>query len=131
MRALTAFGSDAVTAGLFISNAALALTAVLFYRLAEEQWDTAVAERAIWYWLIFPTAFFGSAIYSESLFLLTAVGAFYAARRGYWEIAALLGMLATLTRFVGLIIAPMLVIEWWMQRRLSWQNRPEGERPSF
>ena len=131
MRAMTAFSGDAVTAGLFISNAALALTAVLFYRLAEEQWGTAVAERAIWYWLIFPTAFFGSAIYSESLFLLTAVGAFYAARRGYWEIAALLGMLATLTRFVGLIIAPMLVVEWWMQRRLSWQNKPEGERPSL
>ena len=50
-RALTAFGGDAVTAGLFISNAALALTAVLFYRLAEEQWGTAVAERAIWYGL--------------------------------------------------------------------------------
>ena len=90
-----------------------------------------MAERAIWYWLIFPTAFFGSAIYSESLFLLLVVGAFYAARRGYWEIASLLGMAATLTRFIGLIIAPMLLVEWWMQRRSSSSEKWEGEQPSY
>jgi hypothetical protein len=66
------------------------------------------------------------AVYSESLFLLAAVGALYFARRGYWELAALLGVVAALTRFTGLIVAPMLLAEWWMQR----QERPAETRPS-
>ncbi|MCG8349215.1 MAG: hypothetical protein MI924_15720 [Chloroflexales bacterium] len=75
--------------------------------------------------LILSTSFFGSAIYSESLFLFTAIGAPYLARNGFWESAALLGVLATLSRFGGIIVAPMLLIEWWMQRRQrSTEARP-------
>lgn len=127
MRALTPLVGDTMTAGLLISNGALALAAVLFYRLVLEEWGTAVADRAVWYLLIFPTSFFGAAIYTESLFLLTAIGALYAARRGYWEMAAMLGIAATLTRLMGLVVAPMLLLEWWRQRR----EREEGKRPSI
>lgn len=131
MRALTPLVGDTLVAGILISNVALALAAMLFYRLVDETWGAAVAERAIWYWLIFPTAFFGSAIYTESLFLLLVIGAFYAARRGYWEIAMLLGIGATLTRFVGLIIVPTLMVEWWIQRRAWQRGKREGEPPSY
>jgi hypothetical protein len=126
MRALGALVGDALVAGILISNAALLLATMLLYRLADESWGQAVAERTIWYFLIFPAAFFGTAVYSESLFLLAAIGALYFARRGYWEVAALLGIAASLTRFTGLIVAPMLLAEWWMQR----QNRPAETRPS-
>lgn len=126
MRALAALVGDAVVAGILISNGALLLATMLLYRLAAEQWGQAVAERSVWYFLIFPTAFFGAAVYSESLFLLAAIGAFYFARRGYWEVAALLGIAAALTRLVGLLVAPLLLLEWWMQRR----ERPPGLRPS-
>ncbi len=127
MRALTPLVGDTMTAGLLISNGALALAVVLFYRLVLEEWGTAVADRAVWYLLIFPTSFFGSAIYTESLFLLTTIGALYAAQRGYWEIAAMLGIAATLTRLMGLIVAPMLLLEWWRQRR----EQEGGKRPSI
>ncbi len=126
MRALAAVVGDAVVAGILISNGALLLATMLFYRLVAEGWDEAVADRAIWYWLIFPAAFFGTAVYSESLFLLCVIGSLYSARRGYWEVAALLGMGAALTRLVGIIIAPVLLLEWWMQ----WRERGEGQRPS-
>jgi hypothetical protein len=126
MRALGALVGDALVAGILISNAALLLATMLLYRLAAESWGQAVAERTIWYFLIFPTAFFGAAVYSESLFLLAAIGALYFARRGYWEAAALLGIAAALTRLMGLIVAPMLLVEWWIQRR----ERPIETRPS-
>ncbi|MBE7531744.1 MAG: hypothetical protein HND44_06860 [Chloroflexi bacterium] len=126
MRALAAVVGDAVVAGILISNGALLLATILFYRLVAESWDEVVADRAIWYWLIFPAAFFGTAAYSESLFLLCAIGSLYAARRGYWEVAALLGIGAALTRVVGVIIAPVLLLEWWRQ----WRERGEGVRPS-
>jgi Gpi18-like mannosyltransferase len=113
-----------MVAGLIISNLALLGATLLLYRLVEEQWGTAVADRSVWYLLIFPAAFFGSAIYSESLFLLGAIGAFYAARNGYWEIAAMLGIVTALTRLTGIIVAPVLTVEWWAQRRRAPDRGP-------
>lgn len=127
IKLLTPLVGDALIAGLLITNAALLAAMVLLYRLVEDEWGTRIATRSVWYVLIFPTAFFGSALYSESLFLLAAIGTLYAARRGRWGWAALLGIMATLTRLVGLIVAPMLLAEWWMQR----QRRPHEQRPSL
>jgi len=117
IRVVTPIVGDPLVAGVVIANTALLGASMLVYRLAEEAWGSAVADRAVWYLLIFPTSFFGSAIYSESLFLLGAAGALYAARHNRWSIAALLGLLTGFTRFMGLIVAPLLAIEWWMQRR--------------
>lgn len=128
MRAVTPLVGDELIAGILISNIALLLAAILFYRLTADSWGDAVADRAVWYWLIFPAAFFGTAVYSESLFLLCAIGAFYFARRGYWEVAALLGIGVAMTRFVGIIIAPVLLLEWWVQWRAAGVG--DGERPS-
>ncbi len=125
MRTLGVLVGDVLIAGIVISNSALLLATMLLYRFTEEGWGQAVAERTIWYFLIFPTAFFGTAVYSESLFLLVAIGALYAARRGYWVVAALLGIASALTRFMGLIVAPMLLAEWWMQQhKQSAKSKP-------
>jgi hypothetical protein len=126
MRAVASLVGDPLVAGILISHVALLFASILFYRFVAESWDEALAERTVWYWLIFPAAFFGAAVYSESLFLLCAIGALYFARRGYWEAAALLGIGAALTRFVGLIIVPVLVLEWWQQ----WRSKEVAERPS-
>ncbi len=128
IRAVTPLTGDSLTAGLLVTNLALLGAAILFYRLVAMQWGEGVAGRAVWYLLIFPTAFFGSAIYTESLFLLTTIGALYFARKGYWESAALFGIAASATRLVGLIVGPMLLLEWWMQRRAA---DGDGERPSY
>ncbi|MCO5185480.1 MAG: hypothetical protein M9928_09235 [Anaerolineae bacterium] len=119
MRAGGLLTGDVVTAGILIVNMALWAASILFYRLVQMQWDDDVANRAVWYLLIFPTAFFGSAIYTESLFLLTAIGALYAARRGHWWLAGVLGILTASTRLVGIIVAPMLFVEWWQQRQMQ------------
>jgi hypothetical protein len=114
-------------AGLTVTNLSLLGAALVFYQLVERTWGARVAERAVWYWLLFPTSFFGSAIYTESLFLLAALLALYLARRGRWGAAGLAGLLAALSRFVGLVVWPLLVVEWLSQRR----RPPEGERPTW
>lgn len=126
IRGVTPIVDDSLLAGLIVTNLALLGAAMLLYSLVEDEWGPAVANRTVWYLLIFPTAFFGSAIYSESLFLLGAIGALYLARKGYWESAAMLGVLTALTRLVGILVAPMLLVEWWSQRRQrsSGQARP-------
>ncbi len=127
MRAVTALGADTVVAGVLVSNLALLLATMLFYRLVEMEWPEGrekIADRAIWYFLIFPTSFFGSAIYSESLFLVCAIGALYCGRRGAWAWAGALGILAAMSRFLGVLVAPLLFVEWWMQRQKPLVRRP-------
>lgn len=126
MRAVTPLVGDTLVAGLVVSNLALLLAMMLFYRLVAETQDERIADRAVWYLLIFPTAFFGAAIYSESLFLLTTIGALYLARHRYWEAVALLGFAAGMTRFMGLIVIPILLLEWLRQ----WLMSEGGNRPS-
>lgn len=123
MRAVGALTGDVAVAGVLVANLALLGAMMLLYRLADEEWGDEVATRSVWYMLIYPAAFFGSAIYTESLFLLCAVGSLYMARRGYWESAGLLGAAGALTRLVGIIMAPVLLAEWWRQRR-SGERRP-------
>jgi hypothetical protein len=127
IRAFKLLTGDSLLAGLLVTNLALLGASILLYRLTEEQWGEAVAGRAVWYLLIFPVSFFGSAIYSESLFLLGAIGSLYLARRGAWESAAMAGVLTALTRLTGILIAPMLLAEWWVQR----QRRSPEARPSM
>ncbi|MBK8905258.1 MAG: hypothetical protein IPM53_29015 [Anaerolineaceae bacterium] len=126
MAAITPLTGDAAVSGIILSNLALWGTAVFFYRLTAENYSPKVADRAVWYLLSFPMAFYGSAIYTESLFLLTTIAAYYFARRGQWRTSLPFAVAATLCRLVGLIIVPMLLLEWWRQRR----RNDEGERPS-
>ncbi len=121
MKGGMALGMDAVAAGLLITNVALLAATILLYQLVNMQWGSAVADRTVWYLLIFPVAFFGSAIYTESLFLLGAIGALYTARRGKWWLAGLFGLATAASRLVGIIVIPMLLFEWL-------QSEP---RPSF
>jgi hypothetical protein len=98
-------------AAYLVSNLALLAALVLLYRLTEREYDQATARRAVLYLAIFPTAVFLFGLYSESLFLLAAVGAFYLARRGHWWWAGVVGIGATLTRSIGIVIALALAVE--------------------
>lgn len=126
MAAFTPLVGDAAVSGIIVSNLALLGTAVFFYRLVAETYSEPVADRAVWYLLIFPLSFYGSAIYTESLFLLVTLAAYYFARRGQWHYSLPFAIAATLCRLVGLIIVPMLLLEWWRQ----WQVEAAAKRPS-
>jgi len=103
-----------------VANVALFVAAVELVQLARLDFDDATASRAGWYLLVFPTSFFLSAAYGESLFLALSLGAMLACRRQAWWQAGLLGGLAALTRPFGVLIVLPLAIEAWQQR---------GERP--
>jgi hypothetical protein len=60
---------------------------------------------------IFPTAFFFLAPYTESLFLLLSILAFREARHDRWGRVAVFGALAALTRSVGILLIPALMLE--------------------
>lgn len=107
---------NVVLGAVLVSNLAFWLALIMLYRLAALDFGEEVAARTIFYVAIFPTALFFSAAYTESVFLLWAVGALYAARRGAWGWAALAGLLACATRLVGIVLVPVLFAEWAHQR---------------
>jgi hypothetical protein len=113
-------GGHPLAAALLVSNAAFLGALVIFYLLTDSEYDEATARRAVLYLAVFPTAFFFLAPYSESLFLLLAVSSLAAARRGRWEVAGIVGALASATRSVGVLLPFPLAVEafhQWKERR--------------
>lgn len=85
------------------------------YQLTRDQLDESGAERAVFYMLIFPTAFFFGMIYTEGLFIGMAFWSLVLAKRGHWFWAGLLGLFAAWTRAHGAALAVPLAFLWWQQ----------------
>lgn len=111
-------------AGVLISNAALLGALTVLYQLIQLDFPRPVARRAILYLALFPTAFYFSALYNESLFLLLSAACLYAARRDRWWLAGALGFLAALTRTHGiLLLLPLAVLFLRQQGIRPWHRR--------
>lgn len=119
MTAVTLVARTPLLAGLIVSNASYLVFLVLLWKIVRLDWNADVARRAIWIYLLFPSTFFLSGAYSESVLLAVAAGALLAARRRYWATAGLLAALATLTRPVGIVAVVPLVAEYIAMHRTS------------
>jgi hypothetical protein len=76
--------------------------------------------RAVFYLLIFPTAFFFAMVYTEGLFIGLAFGALALSKRGHWVWASILGLLAVWTRAHGAALALPLLLFWLTQ--IKWRE---------
>lgn len=106
-------GGPAATfwAGIAVSWASLFGALVLLHRYtAAITGEREVAWRAVLLLLVFPFSFYFLRIYTESLFLLLTIAAFYAAHRHAWWLAGAAGALATVTRPNGILIVLPLAI---------------------
>ena len=111
--------------GLLLSQVFLVAALILLHKLVSAMTDREAARRAVLYTLLFPTGFFLFCFYTESIFLLLAVGAFYAASRGAWGVACLLGGLLSLARPPGVLIGVPLL--WMYLESIGWS--PTRLRP--
>ena len=108
-----AFAGHYVVAGIVVSLAAALAAFVLLYRLTETRLGADGARRAVLYLAVFPMALFLGAVYSESLFLALAIGAFVLAERRQWLGAGMATGLAMLTRITGVALLPALAVMAW------------------
>lgn len=83
--------------------------------------DRAVAQRTLWYLVLFPASFFFATAYTEATFLLLVVAMFYAALKRTWWAAGILCALATLTRPSGILLA--LPLAWIYGEAIGWKIR--------
>jgi hypothetical protein len=112
-----------VAAGLVLSFVLAGAAIVLLARLVAID-DPTLARPACVLLLLFPGALFLSLPYSESLALLTLVGATYAARRRRWWLAGILGALAAAARATDLAIVVLLAVEHIGARERRWRDLP-------
>lgn len=117
-----AIGNHYLLAALSISNLAYLGMLILLYKLTEQELDEKTAWRSMWYISIFPTAFFLLAAYTEAPFLLFTIAALYCARKGKWNLAGIMALLASLTRLQGCILFFPLACEYLEQRDFRLRN---------
>ena len=104
-------GNDA-TALLVIANGSALLFGALLYRLVRvETGDTRLAVRAAWFGAIFPPAMVLVLGYAEATFMLLSVAMFLALRSRRFAWAIPFGLLAGLTRPLGVLLAIPAAIE--------------------
>jgi hypothetical protein len=129
-------GNNTVLAGVIVSNVAFLALLIVLYKLTRLESDShQTARRTVFYLAIFPTSFFFSMMYTESLFLFFIVAAIYFARKRLWVWAALMGLLAGTARVVGVLTWGLVMWEWlrvhgWnietIHRKQSWLNLWQG-----
>jgi Gpi18-like mannosyltransferase len=110
---------DYLLSGLIVSNLLYIAAVFYLYKLVLLDYGRDDALRSVIYLSIFPTAYFLHAAYTESLFIALTVASFYYARNDRWAISGILGMLSTLTRITGIIILPVLLIEYLYQKQFK------------
>ncbi len=104
-------------ASYLVALAAFLAALVLLYRLAALELGRPLAGPTLLLLAVFPASLFFGAPYSESVFLLASVGAFYAARTGNWAWAGVAAAAAAATRSAGLLLLlPLAVLYLWGPR---------------
>jgi hypothetical protein len=112
-----------------VANVSLLLFVFTLYHLVRETFDDTLARRAVWLVLIFPSAFFLSAAYTESLFLWLSTATFLALKRRRFVAAGIFGMLATLTRNEGLFLALAFFVVYYRDFGWRWRWQILGVLP--
>jgi hypothetical protein len=104
---------DVYLGGLLVSWLAFAAALVVLFSLARLDLSRGRAQRAVLLTAIFPFSFFFGLVYTESVFLLLTLVAFYGFRTRRWITGGVAGGLATATRVNGiLMLVPLAWIAW-------------------
>ena len=97
---------------LIVANLAAWVFFILLFGYAARFWGDKVARDALLWCAVFPTAFFLTAGYTESVYLVLSLACMWAAREHKWWAAGLTGALAVATRTQGIVLCLPIFI--WM-----------------
>lgn len=111
------FGHSAAALLVVASGAALVGGALLHRLTLRETGDARLAGRAAWYVAVIPAGMVFVLGYAEALLLVCGVGMFLALRSRRWLVAVPLGLVAGLTRPVGLLLFVPAIVEVLRERR--------------
>ncbi len=106
-----------------IINTIAAAAAVWFaWRIVSAEFDSVLARRTVYLWLLTPAAIFLAVNYSEPIFLCVAAAALYYAAQRCFGLAALAVALALVARPTGLVVLLAVLIEYWQAYGWKWRR---------
>ncbi|BCJ87118.1 mannosyltransferase family protein [Effusibacillus dendaii] len=112
--------------GLLIANVTLLLALYLLLRLLARDFSRSHAVYTGLLLVVFPTSFYFSALYTESLFLFLTVGCLLSIRQEKWLLAGIFGFFAALTRNTGFLLVFPFLYAYLSARNFQWrQIRPD------
>lgn len=119
--------ATATLSAVMISMLGTLAAMIALYELAKNELGDAGGIRAAFYLIIFPSGFFLAQVYTEGLFVGLAFSSLVLLRRGHRGWAAVLAVMATFTRAVGITLAIPLLISWleegeWHLLDMEWKQ---------
>jgi hypothetical protein len=112
---------DYFISGLLISNISLIVACYYLFKLARLDYDHNISLRAVFFCLVWPLSFIFSGVFTESLYLVLALAAFYYARKNNWLLACVLGFFLALTRSIGALIVIPLIYEYLITKKFNYK----------
>ena len=98
-------GNEAVALVVLANACSLGFTITLRRLVVHETADQRLADRVVWVSAVFPAAFVSVWAYSETLMLWLVAAGLLAARQRRWAAAAALGLLAGVSRPIGMVLS--------------------------
>ncbi len=102
-----------ILSGWMLASFFLLLSLVYLYKLVKEFHQNVDPFLPVIFLLIFPTAFFLNAVYTESLFLFLSLATFYYTLKEKYFLAGIFGLFASITRITGVLLFIPVVWEIW------------------
>ena len=112
-RILNATGLPPAWVGIAFSNLLFLLALIQSHRWIKAIRDKATADRTVLCIALFPTAYFFSLPWTESLFLLLTASSLLATQQSQWGRATMANALASATRPTGVLLTALM---WWESR---------------
>jgi hypothetical protein len=112
--------ATASLAGVIVALLGTLAGMLALWELTRDLFEEETAYRAVFYMLVFPSAFFFAQVYTEGLFIGLAFWCLVFIKRGQWGWASVLGLLAAWTRAHGAILAIPLIVAWL--RTVNWKE---------
>ncbi|HYV18024.1 MAG TPA: glycosyltransferase 87 family protein [Verrucomicrobiae bacterium] len=124
LRLVAKTGMSFLAAGALVSNLAALLAAALLLDIVKQDRGEDEARRAVWILLAFPTSFFLSAVYAESVLLAATLLAVRLARDGHPHSSGAAAALACLAKPTGVLALLPVLME--IQRPQGDWDRPRA-----
>ena len=106
-------------ASILVSNILFVFAGIIFYKLLKQHYSEKFSVFVVVLMAIFPTSYFFSSSYPESLFVLLFCISFYFLDKNFVALSGLAGALLTLTRPFGVLVWPALGIESLKPKKIS------------
>lgn len=104
-------------AGIVVTAASFFCGFFVLYKLLNLDFNKRISMQTILLILFFPVSFYFTAVYTEALFFALCVSSFYCARQKNWLGAGILGIFASMTRLIGIILVVSIFVEWFTSYR--------------